>query len=223
MTSSTIFVLVGLAIVDALNPFSIAAMAFLLSTDRPIHRGVTFVIGTLMVYFLAGVILLEGWLVVIKTLLPSLPGWTFGSLEMAAGAAAGAAGIYTWRRAARDKSAAGPSNLSTAATFVFALVSTLSDLPTAVPYFAAASQIAAAGSDPLTRYAWLVAYNLIYVAPLVAMLALRSALGANAEPALARVRLAVDWSFARLLPPGLVIAGAALLIDGAMRVWAFLA
>jgi hypothetical protein len=223
MTVSAIFVLAGLAIIDALNPFSIAAMAFLLSTDRPVHRGVTFIIGTFAVYFLAGVVLLEGWLIVIKTLLPSLPGWILGSLEMAAGAAAGAAGIDTWRRAAKDKSAPGPSNLSTAATFAFALVSTLSDLPTAIPYFAAASQIAAAGSDPLTRYAWLVAYNMVYVAPLAAMLALRSALGANAESVLARVRRAVDWSFAKLLPPGLVIAGAALLIDGAMRVWAFLA
>jgi cytochrome c biogenesis protein CcdA len=155
-------------------------------------------------------------------LLPSLPGWTVGSLEIAAGAAAIAAGIYAWRQAGKGKSAQGPSNLSIAATFAFALVSTVSDLPTAVPYFAAASQIAAAGSDPFTRYAWLVAYNLVYVAPLVAMLALRSVLGTKAEPLLGRIRRAVDWSFAKLLPPGLVIAGAALLIDGTLRVAAVL-
>lgn len=220
MTLAGVLALIGLALVDALNPFSIAAMAFLLSTDRPVQRGLAFVVGTFAVYLLGGVVLLEGWLVVLKTLLPTLPPWAPGSLEMLAGALAAGAGIYTWRRASSGKPPPSPSNLSLPATLVFAIVSTVSDLPTAVPYFAAASQIAAAGADGVARYAWLSLYNLIYIAPLVAMLVLRFVFGERAEPPLARVRQAVDWSFARLLPPLLLLAGIALIGDGAMRLLA---
>lgn len=145
-----------------------------------------------------------------------------GTLELLAGAAAIAAGLYTWRRNSEGEAAPRLSNLSIGATLAFALVSTVSDLPTAIPYFAAASQIAAADIDPFTRYAWLVAYNLVYIAPLVAMLALRVILGARAEPALSHVRLAVDWSISRLLPPALLLAGTALLIDGSVRLAAAL-
>lgn len=81
MTASGILVLAGLALIDALNPFSIAALAFLLSTDRPVQRAVVFVVGTFAVYFLAGVVLLEGWLILIEALLPLLPGWTSAPLS----------------------------------------------------------------------------------------------------------------------------------------------
>lgn len=219
MTGAGVLTLAGLALLDALNPFSIAAMAFLLSTDRPMQRGLTFVLATFAVYLLGGVVLLEGWLVVLRTLLPSLPGWVPGSLGMLAGAIAVAAAVYTWKRAAEGKTAPSPSNLSLPATLGFAVVSTGSDLLTAAPYFAAASQIAAAGNDGLVRYGWLALYNFIYAAPLIAMLALRLALGERAEPVLARVRGAVAWTFAKLLPPILALAGVALVGDGAVRLW----
>jgi hypothetical protein len=223
MSLSAAFALIGLALLDALNPFSIAAQAFMLSTDRPVARGLAFVFGTFAVYLLSGVVLLEGWLVLFHNLLPALPPWVPGSLEIGAGIAALAAGIYTWRQAAQGKPAPSPSNLSLLATTAFAVVSTLSDMPTAVPYFAAASQIAASDGGALTRYTWLLVYNLIYVAPLVAMLALRVGLGDGTAAILRRVRTSVDWTVAKLLPPLLVLAGVALLGDGALRLAAALA
>lgn len=218
MSLSAAFALIGLALLDALNPFSIAAMAFLLSTDRPVARGLAFVLGTFVIYVLSGVVLLEGWLVVLQSLLPSLPAWVPGGLEVGAGAAALIAGAYTWKQSAQGKPSPSPSNLSLVATIAFAVASTLSDLPTAIPYFAAASQLAAAGGTGI-RYAWLLIYNLIYIAPLVAMIGLRVGLGHNAEAPLRSVRTAVDWSFAKLLPPVLVLAGVALLGDGAIRLF----
>ncbi len=223
MSLSAAFALIGLALVDALNPFSIAAQAFLLSTGRPVARGLAFVLGTFAVYLLCGVVLLEGWLVLLHSLLPALPPWVPGGLEIGAGIAALAAGIYTWRQAAQGKSTPSPSNLSLLATTAFAVVSTLSDMPTAIPYFAAASQIAASDGGALTRYSWLLIYNLIYVAPLVAMLALRVGLGDGTAAILGRVRTSVDWTVAKLLPPLLVLAGVALLGDGALRLAAALA
>lgn len=217
MSLGGIATLLGLAVVDAMNPFSIAAMAFLLSTDRPVTRGLAFVGGTFAVYLIGGLVLLEGWLVVIETFLPTLPGWAPGSLEMLAGGLAVGAGAYTGRRAAAGKPAPSPSDLSLPATLAFAVASTASDLPTAIPLFAAVNQIAATGDGP-ARYGWLAFYTIMYVAPLIAMLAANLALGERADSALRRVRQAVDWTFARLLPPLLVLVGIALLIDGARRV-----
>lgn len=45
----SVLTFLGLALADAMNPFSIAAMAFLLTTDRPLARGIVFVLGTLIV------------------------------------------------------------------------------------------------------------------------------------------------------------------------------
>lgn len=222
MTLGGMAALLGLAFVDAMNPFSIAAMAFLLSTDRPVTRGLVFVVGTFAVYLFGGVVLLEGWLVVLETFLPTLPGWAPGSFEMLAGGLAVGAGLHAGRRAAAGKPAPSPSNLSLPATLAFALASTASDLPTAIPLFAAVNQIAATGDGLAARYGWLAFYNVIYVAPLIAMLVASLTLGQRAEPALRRVRQAVDWTFARLLPPILVLAGIALLVDGAWRVFAVL-
>ena len=222
MSLGGIAVLLGLAFVDAMNPFSIAAMAFLLSTDRPVPRGLVFAVGTFAVYLFGGVALLEGWLVVLETFLPTLPGWAPDSLEMLAGGLAVGAGVYAWTRAAQGKTAPSPSNLSLAATVAFAMASTASDLPTAVPLFAAVNQIAATGDGTFARYGWLVVYTLIYVAPLIAMLLASLVLGERAGPTLRAVRRAVDWTFARLLPPILVLAGVALLVDGARRVLAVL-
>jgi hypothetical protein len=222
MSLGWIAALLGLAFLDAMNPFSIAAMVFLLSTDRPAPRGLVFLVGTFAVYLFGGVVLLEGWLVVLRTFLPSLPGWAPGSLEMLAGGLAVGAGLYAAIRAAGGKTAPSPTNLSLPATLAFAIVSTVSDLPTAIPLFAAVNQIAATGDGAFARYGWLAFYTVIYVTPLIAMLAASLALGQRAEPTLVRVRQAVDWTFARLLPSVLVLAGIALLIDGARRVFAVL-
>ncbi|MCG9917427.1 MAG: GAP family protein [Phenylobacterium sp.] len=90
MSLGWIAALLGLAFLDAMNPFSIAAMVFLLSTDRPVLWGLVFLVGTFAVYLFGGVVLLEGWLVVLRTFLPSLPGWAPGGLEMLAGGLASA-------------------------------------------------------------------------------------------------------------------------------------
>jgi hypothetical protein len=75
----------------------------------------------------------------------------------------------------------------------------------------------------VSRYTWLMIYNLIHVAPLVAMLGLRVGLGDRTAAILHRVRTAADWPVSKLLPPLLVLAGVALLGDGALRLVAALA
>jgi hypothetical protein len=190
----------GLAALDALNPFSIAAMAVLLTTDRPLARGLAFVAGTLLVYLPFGAALLAGWTALMSRLLPLLPPWAPGTLLLAAGLACLAAGAWAWGRAGAGAPLRA-STLSVGATLMLAAGSTLSDLPTAVPYLAAAPQVARLAGGAGGQAAWLALYNLVYVAPLLAMLGARLALGVRAEAFSEGVTRAVEWAFARLLPP----------------------
>lgn len=46
MTTSLILVLLGLALLDSPNPFTVAAQAYLLGTERPLPRSVAFLVAT---------------------------------------------------------------------------------------------------------------------------------------------------------------------------------
>jgi hypothetical protein len=209
--------LLGLALVDALNPFSIAAHAFLLGTNRPQARGAVFIVGTFALYLAAGWLLLEGWLAILRRLLPMLPAWAVPSLEAAAGLACLGFAVHMLVTQNRGKAFSPPSNLGLRATFLFAVVSTASDLPTALPLFAAVNQIAALEQGALGQLAWLALYVAVYVSPLVLMSVVQAKLGPRAEGVFGRVRAGVDWAFARLLPPLLMLYGAALIADAIRR------
>lgn len=206
--------MLGLAAMDALNPFSIAAMAVLLAMDRPAARGGIFIAGTAAVYVAFGVALVEGWTAVITRLLPALPAWSPAAVEIGLGALCLVAAIHVWWQAGGTTGSAQPSSATPLGVGAFAALSTLADLPTALPYFAAASQIPMLTGHRLGQYAWLGVYNLIYVTPLMAMLGARLAFGAGAEGVLSTVRRAVNWLFQKLLPWLLLLVGLALLVDG---------
>jgi cytochrome c biogenesis protein CcdA len=208
--------IIGLGIADALNPFSIAAMAFLLTTDKPFERGATFIIGTLLVYFPGGIALMQGWTAVLKSILPSLPAWVLPAAYIISAIVCFGFAFYFFMqgRSKDGKLKTTPSNLSLMATLIFAIASTLSDLPTALPYFAAVNAISAASSGLVHELLFLTLYNLIYISPLIVMLMIRAWAGAKAQASLEIVRRAVDWSFVHLLPPISALLGAYLFAKG---------
>jgi cytochrome c biogenesis protein CcdA len=198
----------GLALADALNPFSIAAMAYLLTTDRPIARGTVFILGTLAVYVPFGTMLVEGWTAVLAALVPLLPAWAVGTALIVAGLSCVGFALWSWMKPGDGNGAMPLSDrLTLPATAAFAVASTLADAPTAVPYFAAATLAPLLAEGRVGEYLWVVLYCLIYVTPLVLLLALRVWFGDRAERSLGRVRMAVDWSFRYLLPPVLAVVG----------------
>jgi hypothetical protein len=204
----TLLSFLGLALADAMNPFSIAAMVFLLATDRPFARGGVFILGTLAVCFPFGVALVEGWTALLANLIPQLPSAVKSGLLILGGIACAGAAWWIISQGGRS----GPSNrvsdrLSLPATAAFAIGSALADAPTAVPLFAAAAQIPTLAAGRLGQYAWLALYCLIYVAPLVLLLGIRLRLGEKAAPALRIVKSGVEWGFRYVLPPLLVVVG----------------
>lgn len=211
-----VLTLIGFGITDALNPFSIAAMAYLLATDRPVERGIIFIIGTLFIYFPGGIALMEGWSAILKNILPALPVWLPVPMYLIFGLACLAFAFYFYRQGKKNNAQEAPklSSLSLTATFIFALGSTISDLPTALPYFAAANIIASLSDTLFYQLSLLALYNFIYVSPLILMLAIRMSAGARAQAYLVKVRVGIDWCFAHLLPAAIGLLGFYLLARG---------
>jgi len=205
---SSVLTFLGLAITDAMNPFTVATMAMLLALDRAVARGVIFAATTFVIYLIYAVLLAEGWTAAIASLRPMLPEWVPGALLLVVAVVCIGFASRLWT--SPPKAGAGTKlakALTLSGTAVFAIVSTLSDLPTAVPLFAAVAQLQVLADGRLGQYAWLTGYTLVYVAPLLLLLGLRVALGMRADAALARVLSGVEWGFRHLLPPVLLIAG----------------
>lgn len=210
--------LFGLAILDAMNPFSIVAMALLLATDRPLARGWAFILGTLAVYFAFGIMLVEGWTVALAALVPLLPQWLIGGALFLVGLACFAFAVHCYRQdLTQGKGALLDKVLTLPTTAAFAVASTLSDLPTAVPYFAAAALIPEMADTRLEQYLWLMLYCLIYVAPLCLMLGILVAWGDKAAFMLSGVQRGIAWSFRFILAPTLLVIGVGFLWQGASR------
>lgn len=207
MNGALLLSLIGLGAVDSLNPFSIAAQAYLLGTQKPGPRAWAFLFGSFATYLLGGIFLVQGILVVVQSLLHLVPDWVFVSGRLALGAASIALAIYLWRRSSQGAAFTPPSDLSVRATVVFAVGSTVSDLPTAVPYFAAAGQIASATTSFWDQLGWLTIYNAVYVGPLLLLVTLHYILGARSEALFGRIQAGVNWAFARLLPPLILLLG----------------
>ncbi len=211
----------GLAFLDSLNPFTVAALAYLLGTKKPIGRSTTFILGTYVVYFLGGVLLLQGWLTFFRTLAPRVPpsGWAIAKIVLGVALAAGA--VWAFRKAASGTPFRPPANLSLPATLVFAAVSTASDLPSAVPYFAAIARISLSLNSAWMEITCLAWYNFLYVSPMTAMMIAFIAMGQDRSARLfSRIRTWFEWGFAKLLPPAVAIGAVYLAYDGLAKLTA---
>lgn len=210
----------GLALLDALNPFSIAALVYLLGTSRPIRNGVLFTGATYVAYLLGGLLLLAGWQSLINLVAPILPWWSLAVVELVAGMALLGAGIWLWSRSRTGARFGVPQDLGWLAIVLFGVSSTFADLTTAVPYFGAVNVLLL---DPhlywFQRALFLAFYCLLYCGPLIVMVGARAFLSHRSDAVFAAVRSGVDWAIAKLTAPVTLIAGGALLVDGSRRLW----
>jgi cytochrome c biogenesis protein CcdA len=207
MTFFTAFLAIfGLAFLDSLNPFSIAACVVVIAGQQSLARGLIFITATFSAYFLGGVALVSGWVEAAAAMRPWIKPWmmiTFW-LALAIGSIVGA--VILWRRpaATESKEAKPPTTAALVGVFLFALSSTLSDLPTALPYFGAIPIMVATETNFLGLLAWLAFYSLIYVSPLIVLLYFRQMAHKQFEPLVGSINRSMDWAIRRLTPTLLV-------------------
>jgi cytochrome c biogenesis protein CcdA len=181
--------IVGLAVVDSINPSALLATIVLLLRGRRARLLVAvYVLAVLATYLAIGVALTLGLGLTPEAVVQSDAAYLAqGVLGAAMLAYALAAPNHR-----RQRSSVEPPSLPTAtrplAVFALGIAVTLVELPTALPYLGAVGAITRADL-PVTQWLpLLVLYNLIFVLPPLLLLAGHLALGTRADLVLGRLR-----------------------------------
>ena len=181
--------IVGLAVVDSINPSALLATIVLLLRGEPARPLVAvYVAAILVTYFAIGLALTLGLGLTPRALVESDAAYL---AQGVLGAALLAYAVLAPGRGRERGPAAGP-RLPTvrrpAAVFALGVGVTILELPTALPYLGAVGAIARADLAVGDWLPLLVTYNLIFVLPPLALLAAHVALGDRAGAQLERLR-----------------------------------
>jgi len=181
--------IVGLAVVDSINPSALLATIVLLLRGKPARPLVAvYVAAILVTYFAVGLALTLGLGLTPQALVESDAAYL---AQGVLGAAMLAYAVLAPGRGRERGPAAGPRLPAVhrpAAVFALGVAVTFLELPTALPYLGAVGAITRADLAVGDWLPLLVAYNLIFVLPPLALLAAHVALGDRAGALLERLR-----------------------------------
>jgi len=210
-----LIVVAGIAVVDSLNPATIGPALVLTMSAHPVRRVLEFAAGFFLVNVVGGVLLVLGpgrWLL---SLVPHLSDHAKHLLEIGGGIALIVAGVVLLagrRRFVRD----GPSEprQRSGSGFATGVAIAAAELPTALPYFAAIAAIAAADLSSASELALVLLFNIIFVAPVVAIAVLVGTVPSLRQTVIEPVRRWMSTHWPQALGGVLVAAGLALLAIG---------
>ncbi|MDZ4765521.1 MAG: GAP family protein [Chloroflexota bacterium] len=170
MDVSLLVALIGIAVVDSLNPSLFIAQFYILTTVRPVVRVIAYIAGVLVVNFVGGVLIVSGARAVIGTFFSDLGITAQYGLQLAVGLLLIAFGV--WMRVNRMQIGAGRQlkSMKLGAAFGFGMLVMVNELTTALPYFVAIERIAAANLPPALNIVALAVYNLVFALPLFGFL-----------------------------------------------------
>jgi len=174
-------VVASIAVADSINPSTLVPGLWLASTPRA--RGImSYALGVFAVYLAGGLVLVFGPGPSIIAALHHLSGPAEHGLEMAVGILALGLSLTVWRTRRRGPEPT-PVRRSYSRPAAFALGAGIMavELPTAFMYFGAVSAILAARLAAPAEISLLIAYNVLFAAPLLALLLVRRAAGARAD------------------------------------------
>jgi cytochrome c biogenesis protein CcdA len=217
MTLSLLLTLIGIGLVDALNPSLFVAQFYLLATPRPAWRVLAFIAGVLVVMVGGGILILAGFRTVIADLLAAVPQNALLAAQLAVGAAALAFGLLYDARPAAAGEVRKPVTASVWAAFLLGIVVMINEISTALPYFVAIERIADARMSWPENMMALAIYNLIFVLPLFGFLGAFLALEQRFTAQVAAINAWVQRWMPRLLKGLSLAAGIVLLVDGLGR------
>jgi cytochrome c biogenesis protein CcdA len=166
---SLIVTLTLLGLLDSLNPATIIAVVFLLSTTNPLPRTMSFLLGVGVTYFVCGLLIHFGFSSVfdyVQNFLASTWGYVIRALL---GVILVVTSLWLYYKKSETTTKT-PAVIHPAATFVFGFTSTISDMPTAFPYLVGLERISSANTDLITTLFLLLYYNILYALPALILL-----------------------------------------------------
>jgi cytochrome c biogenesis protein CcdA len=205
---------VGLA--DSLNPSTVGPALYLATGSRPVARVTAFSAGVFAVNLCAGVALAVGPLKLLAGLFPHPRRTLVHALELAAGLALLAAAVALWvargrlaRRTLPMRAGSGRSALIAGASIAAI------ELPTAAPYLAVIAAVAASSATFAQTVVLLALFNVAFVLPLLAIVAILLIAGPRADPLLERCGAWLQRNWPIVLAGLLLLVGSGLTVAGA--------
>ena len=170
MTAVNLMVLVGIALLDSLNPTLFAGMLYILSAGRPRPRAIAFVAGVITMNFLGGLLLAAGLQGFVVTLLQSVSEPVWIVIEIAVGLVLVGFGVVYSTGVDKEAQLRRRPSEGVAGPFVFGGLLMISELTTAAPYFVAIALMYRAGFSHIETVIGLVVYNAVFALPLIGFL-----------------------------------------------------
>jgi len=218
LTAGALVVTIGLA--DSLNPSTVAPAVALAIQEHGARRAAAFTAGVGLVSLAGGIVLVAGPGEAILAAMPH-PGDTvkhvgevvFG-LALLALAALAWAGRHRLQRSLTKADERQARGKGVGAVFGLGAGIMALELPTAFPYFAAIAAIVGTGAPVVSQLLLVVLFNVVFVAPLLAIVAVRVIAGDRATAKLARLRDSVARHAGMVLAVVLGAGGLALVAVG---------
>jgi cytochrome c biogenesis protein CcdA len=196
VSAQLVILVVSIGIADSLNPGTIAPALFLATTARPRIQVAAFAAGVLAVNMAGGALIALGPGQLLLSVLPRPDPTARHVIEAAVGAAllVAAAIVLAHRKRLRQRRLA-PRETGKRSGFILGAAITAVELPTALPYFAAIAAIVGSDAQVPGQILLLALFNVAFLAPVWAILAVLWIARGHAEPLLARLgdRLERHW------------------------------
>jgi cytochrome c biogenesis protein CcdA len=185
------FLVASIAFADSLNPSTVLPALYLSTGRHPARQITSFALGVFAVSFAAGVLIVAGPGQLILGVLPHVDRPAKHIVEIGVGVALllVAVGFMHSGQAITKRIPSGSSGRASS-TFVLGAGIMVVELPTALPYFAALAAIIGSGSSFGAQIGYVVLFNVVFVLPVLAVLALRMLAGRRAEE---RIGALGDW------------------------------
>jgi cytochrome c biogenesis protein CcdA len=211
---------VVIAAPDSLNPSLIVAAVFLTLGAHPIRRSAMFTISAFVITLAGGLAIALGLGDLILSLLPKLSRTAKYDVIIAVGVLVMCGGAVLWWR--RDALASEPSDSHRepaeggSAVLMGAGIAGV-ELLTAFPYFAAIAMVVGSSVSGAGKVFLLVLYNVIYILPLIAIVAVRAIMGEKGAELLVPVSDWIETHWPVVAAPIAGVAGAALTVYGIVQ------
>ena len=232
MTLSNIFSMIVLALLDSLNPATIATMMILLPLAKKKWHTLIFITGTFVVYFSSGLLVFVGVDKYLKSIITDVLrkfSLYIGVGELAIASTLIIIGILQSYKLVRriikkeqsqkDYMAAVVKMVNPLALIVLAISSTLMDIPTAIPYFGFIGILSASNTSMIIVIVTFALYCFAYVLPMLILYLMFAFIkGERFDKIETTFRNIINKASEYLLPLMLLLVGTLLFGDGLSRI-----
>jgi cytochrome c biogenesis protein CcdA len=210
---------VSVGIADSLNPSTIAPALYLATGIDASRRLLHFTLGVFTVYLAGGIVLVLGPGHALLSAVARPGRRETHLIELVLGGIALAVAAVLWlRRDGVARRVLAHERRTAGSSFALGAAITSVELPTAFPYFAVVAAVVGSDQSLTRQLVLIVIFNVVFIAPLAAITALRRLAGPRAGRPLASARARLDRHTGALVAGVTAVLAVALLLVGAVGV-----